>query len=83
MAEIDGANAMLGCPSPPIALRRLAYRGKNKKRKQKGPSPPTAIWAIGLGANIGPSTNHHSVIGLGAKTEIKKKTGPLQQSPFG
>jgi hypothetical protein len=50
MAEIDGANAILGCPSPPIAIRRLAYRGKKKNLKNKnGPSPPTAIWAIGLG----------------------------------
>ena len=64
MAEIDGANAILGCPSPPIAIRRLAYRGNNsknkklkkkrKKNKKKGPSPPIAISAIGLGGEKRP-----------------------------
>merc|ERR1712127_545815 len=40
-------------PSPPIAIRRLAYRGNNSKNKKlkkkrkinkkKGPSPPIAV----------------------------------------
>ena len=39
-----------------VQTLRLAYRGiKQKiKKKQKGTSPPTAIWAIGLGGEKRP-----------------------------
>ena len=51
-----------------------------RRKKQKGTSPPTAIWAIGLGGEQGPSTNHHWAIGLWVNRTKKR---PLQQSPFG
>ena len=59
MAEIDGSNAMgnIVGPSPPIALGDWLTGAKYKK--QKGSSPPTAIWAIGLEGEKDPSTNHH------------------------
>ena len=50
MAELYGANAVLGCPSPPIALGDWLTGATYffLKNKKKGSSPPTAIWAIGL-----------------------------------